>query len=76
MNSEEREKKAKQRFITLNAIRFSGVFLVFLGIANIGGKFLPEFAPVLGGLFMLLGMIEFFFMPILMKIIWDRQGIR
>ncbi len=73
MNSEEREKLAKQRFIVLNAIRFSGVALVMLGVANIAGKFLPEFAPMLGTLFMLLGSIEFFFMPILLKKSWNRQ---
>ena len=73
MNSEEREKQAKQRFILLNVMRFSGTIIVMMGIAISLGKLFPDFPPLLGYLFILLGMFEFFFLPIVMKKSWDKQ---
>lgn len=73
MNSEEREALAKRRFILLNVARFSGVFMVMLGIAISLGKLLTDFPPVLGSILMVLGMFEFFFLPIILKKSWAKE---
>ena len=73
MNSDERERQARQRFMILNLIRFSGVGIVMLGVASVAGKFLPELGPEFGTLLMLIGMVEFFFLPIIVKKGWRRK---
>ena len=73
MDSIEKEKLAKQRFTVLSLSRFGAVLFVGLGIANVGGRFVPEVAPVLGYAFLLVGAINFFLMPIILKKIWVKQ---
>ncbi len=73
MNSNEREQLAKQRFFTMAAMRFGAVIFVGLGIANIGGKFVPEVSPILGYAFLVIGTIHFFLMPVTLKRIWQKQ---
>jgi hypothetical protein len=73
MNSEEQEKLAKQRFLLLSATRFIDLALVMAGIAILGGKFLPELAPVLGTIFLIMGAIGFFVVPIILKKAWAKQ---
>mgnify|MGYP001268985530 CR=1 FL=1 len=73
MNSEEREELARKRFIILNILRFSGAIVVMMGLAISAGRLFPDFPPLLGYLFLILGMIEFFLMPILLKKSWNRE---
>lgn len=73
MNSDEREALAKKRFMLLGAMRFTSVIFVMLGIANIGGRLFPDAAPFLGYGFLLVGALDFFLIPILLKKAWARQ---
>lgn len=67
------EDKAKARFMLLNLVRLSGVALMFAGLANVSGKLLPELAPVLGGVLMVVAMADFFVAPMILKKIWQNQ---
>lgn len=73
MNSEEREEQARKRFFILNILRFSGAIVVMMGLAISAGRLFPDFPPLLGYLFLILGMIEFFLMPLLLKKSWNRD---
>lgn len=64
------EEQARVRYNILNLVRFSGVALVFAGIANIAGKLLPDLAPVLGYVLFFAGIFEFYTLPILLKRRW------
>ncbi len=64
------EEQARTRFGILNLVRFSGVALVFAGIANIAGKLLPDLAPWFGYVLFFLGIFEFYALPILLKRHW------
>jgi hypothetical protein len=44
-----------------------------LGVASVAGKFLPELGPEFGTLLMLIGMVEFFFLPIIVKKGWRKK---
>jgi Na+/melibiose symporter-like transporter len=72
MNSDEREAKARQRFIVLNLTRFLSVFLVLLGVAIISGRLLRGLEAV-GYIFMIFGVAEFFLLPVLLKKMWQKQ---
>lgn len=55
------EDKARGRFIAINAIRLSGAVLVILGLLiHEGALALP---PVLGWIFLALGLIDVFVIP-------------
>lgn len=73
MNSEKREALAKQRFILLSAMRFASVAFVMLGIANVGGRLLPDAAPYLGYGLLPVGALDFFLIPVLLKKAWAKQ---
>ena len=73
MTSDEREAQAKQRFIILNIMRFSGAIIVMIGLAISAGRLFPDFPPLLGYLFIVLGMFEFFLFPILLKKSWNKK---
>ena len=64
------EDQARTRYNILNLVRFSGVALVFAGIANIAGKLLPDLAPWFGYALFFLGIFEFYSLPILLKRRW------
>jgi hypothetical protein len=72
MNSDEREAQAKQRFMILNLTRFLSVALVLLGVAIISGRLLSGMEFV-GYFFLILGVAEFFLMPVLLKKMWNKQ---
>lgn len=65
------EEQARTRFGILNLVRFSGVALVFAGIANIAGKLLPELTPWLGYALFFIGIFEFYTLPVLLKRHWS-----
>ncbi len=67
------EDQAKQRFMMLNLVRLTGVILSFGGIANIGGKLLPELAPMLGFALLVTGVADFFVLPVVLKKAWQKQ---
>ena len=64
------EELARTRFGILNLVRFSGVALVFAGIANVAGKLLPDLAPWFGYILVFLGIFEFDTLPVLLKWHW------
>jgi hypothetical protein len=64
------EAEAKRRFVILNLVRLSALIFVFVGAANIGGKLMPEAAPTLGYVLLILGAIDFFVAPVLLKRMW------
>ncbi len=64
------EDEAKKRFILLNVVRMSGVALTFAGAANIGGKLLPELTPLLGYALLVIGAVDFFLAPAILKKLW------
>lgn len=67
------EARAKSRFMALNLTRMSALIMVFAGMANIGGRLLPDLAPWLGQVLLVLGAVDFFVAPVLLKRIWSRQ---
>jgi hypothetical protein len=64
------EELAKKRFMILNLVRFSALAFIFAGAANIGGKLLPELMPVLGYVLLVIGAVDFFLAPVLLKRLW------
>lgn len=71
---DDAEKLARQRFNTLNLVRFLGVGFVFAGAANVGGKLLPDLAPWLGFILMVNGVADVLLIPALLKKKWAREG--
>jgi hypothetical protein len=67
------EDQAKQRFMLLQLTRLVALGLVMAGIANIGGKFLPDLAPVMGYALLIFGAVDFFALPMLLKRVWQKQ---
>lgn len=67
------EEQAKQRFLVLNLVRLSGLIIAFAGIANVGGKLAPDLAPGLGLVLLIMGTVDFFFAPMLLKRAWQNQ---
>jgi uncharacterized protein YjeT (DUF2065 family) len=64
------EDQAKQRFIALTLLRVFGLGLVIAGAANIAGAWMPELAPILGYVLLLVGALDFFLIPELLKRAW------
>jgi hypothetical protein len=64
------EEQAKKRFMILNLVRFSALAFIFAGAANIGGKLLPELMPMLGYVLLVIGAVDFFLAPVLLKRMW------
>lgn len=64
------EELARKRFMILNLVRFSALAFIFAGAANIGGKLLPELMPVLGYVLLVIGAVDFFLAPVLLKRLW------
>ena len=58
---EAAEALARQRYIILNALRFSGIALVMLGIAIARG--LIDLPWAAGAVIAVVGLLEFFFLP-------------
>lgn len=64
------EELAKKRFMILNLVRFSALAFIFAGAANIGAKLLPELTPTLGYVLLVIGAVDFFLAPVLLKRMW------
>jgi hypothetical protein len=65
------EELAKKRFMTLNLMRFTAIIIVGVGIAILGGK-LP-LDPIAGYLFLVIGALDFFLIPKILKRAWQKQ---
>jgi hypothetical protein len=68
------ETEAKQKFMLLNLLRLIAIGFVMAGAANVADKLLPEYAPWLGAVLMVIGIADFFFAPMLLKRYWRKQG--
>ena len=66
----EAEELARKRFMVLNLVRFTAVAVIFAAAANIAGKLLPEFTPTLGYVLLVVGAVDFFLAPVLLKRAW------
>lgn len=64
------EELARKRFMTLNLVRFGAIAFVFAGAANVGGKLLPDLSPTLGYVLLVVGALDFFLAPVLLKRGW------
>jgi hypothetical protein len=69
------EEQAKSRFMMLNLTRLGGLAFVMAGAANIVGKFLPGLTPFLGYGLLIIGAVDFFAAPILLKRMWRKQDL-
>lgn len=64
------EAEAKRRFLIINLVRISALIFIFAGAANISGKLMPDAAPMLGHVLLIIGAIDFFVAPVLLKRMW------
>jgi membrane protein implicated in regulation of membrane protease activity len=68
---------AKQRLLLYSLVRFGGLAIFFLGIAIIYTNLLrPGGWPQVGAIVAILGVIDAFFAPRLLKRAWDEQDRR
>ena len=65
---------ARQRLLLYSLVRFGGLAIFFLGIAIIYTNLLwPGGWPQVGAIVAILGVIDAFFAPRLLKRAWDEQ---
>lgn len=68
----EGERTARNRFLVLGIIRFGGMALVLFGLAiHYGRVAMPEAAA---WFCVIMGFVEFFFLPMLLKAHWRNSG--
>jgi hypothetical protein len=72
MSNSEKDAQAMRRFTMLNIVRSVSAALVMLGVAIISGSILPGFEFVGYG-FVILGAVEFFLMPVILKRMWNMR---
>lgn len=65
------EDLARQRFMVLNLLRLVALLIVLAGVANIAGRLLPDLSPILGYVLLVVGAIDFFAAPVLLKRAWQ-----
>jgi hypothetical protein len=76
MDSIEREEQARQRFMLLSVMRFFGVGLVGVGVAILSGNFFADIPEIVGYVLLLVGVIDFFLAPLILKKTWQGQDSR
>ena len=68
------ETPARNRLLAYTAVRFGGVAIFLLGIAIIYTNLLRQGGwPQLGAIVAIMGVIDAFFAPRILKRAWDRQ---
>ncbi len=67
------EEQAKKRFMLLNLVRLGAIIMVALGMANIAGKLFADLAPWLGYVLLVVGAVDYFLAPVILKRHW-RNG--
>lgn len=73
MTPEEREQRAMLRFNILNLSRFAAIAFVILGAVLISGKYFPAAPPALGYTVFVIGVIDFFLMPFILRRMWAQK---
>lgn len=68
----EPTKLEKQRFMAIQIMRVMGAALVLLGILIAGGK--VDLPVLIGYVFVILGMVDFFVMPKVLARRWRTPG--
>lgn len=68
----EPTKLEKQRFMAIQIMRVMGAVLVLLGILIAGGK--VDLPVLIGYVFVILGMVDFFVMPKVLARRWRTPG--
>lgn len=70
----DEDAQARNRLLAYTAVRFGGLVIFFLGIAIIYTSLLrPGGWPQVGAIVAILGVIDAFFAPRLLKRAWDEQ---
>lgn len=67
------EEKAIARFNILSLSRFAALAVVLLGAATIAGRIFASAPPALGYTLFVVGVIDFFLMPVVLRKIWAQQ---
>jgi len=67
------EEKAMARFNILNLSRFAALAFVIFGVVVISGRIFADAPPALGYTLFVVGVVDFFLMPIILKKIWAQQ---
>ena len=68
------ERKARNRLLAYTAARFGGLLIFFLGLAITYTNLIREGGwPQLGAIVAIMGVIDAFFAPMLLKRAWDEQ---
>ena len=70
---EDKEKLARQRFMTMNLVRIGGVVFMLLGAANVAGKFAPSLGPWLGYVLMANGIVDILLIPNILRKSWAKS---
>jgi len=73
MNQEEREAKTMARFNILNLSRFAAIGFVIFGVVMISGTLFPDAPTALGYTIFIIGVIDFFLMPIVLRKMWAQS---
>ncbi|ODS96366.1 MAG: hypothetical protein ABS49_10480 [Erythrobacter sp. SCN 62-14] len=69
---EEQDARDRQRFVIMNVARLVGLAMVLLGITITQGVFDLPF--VLGAALAVIGLVDFFVLPVVLARAWNRQG--
>lgn len=68
------DETARKRLLVYTALRFGGLLFFFLGIAIMyTNVFRPGGWPQLGAIIVIVGVVDAFIAPRLVKRAWDRQ---
>jgi membrane protein implicated in regulation of membrane protease activity len=74
MSMDDEEARARNRLLAYTAVRAAGLAIFFLGVAIIYTNLLrPGGWPQLGAIVAILGVVDAFFAPRLLKRSWDEQ---
>lgn len=73
MSPDEREAQAMKRFNILNLSRFAAVGFVIFGAVVISGNLFPNAPSALGYTLFIIGVIDFFMMPFVLRKIWAQN---
>lgn len=68
----EPSKLEKQRFMAIQLMRLMGAALALLGVLISGGKI--DLPPLVGYLFVVIGLVDFFVMPKVLARRWRSPG--
>jgi hypothetical protein len=74
MSMDDDDTKARNRLLAYTAVRFGGLLTFFLGIAITYTDLLREGGwPQIGAIVAIMGVIDAFFAPMILKRSWDEQ---